>query len=66
MLYTISYGFFIAADNLKFTPAQVIPIGDCNAGIGCCDSGSLRYANHNSIGVVLKAGKNSPAGVIRR
>lgn len=55
---------FPKADNLKFTPAQVIPLGNCNSmSKGCCDFGGMKYGNQAAIGIVLKAGKNSPAGV---
>lgn len=52
---------FPKKDNYKFTPAQVVPVGGCNSK-GCCDTDGLRYTNSGAIGVMLKAGKNSPGG----
>lgn len=53
---------FPAADNLKWSPAQMIPVGDC-MGKPCCDNNKMMFGNDAMIGVLLKAGKGSPAGV---
>ena len=40
----------------------MIPVGDC-MGKPCCDNNKMMFGNDAMIGVLLKAGKGSPAGV---
>lgn len=54
---------FPKAADTKFTPAQFIPLGTCQGKDDlCCGNPPGLFTNSAAIGVLLKAGKTSPAG----